>query len=243
MQQSKTSTGSPINGGESKNKTNGQDTVRRIPARKVAQLKWAMDGAEKRMLRLRTEHLECRAIMRRKYVERENGKGKGITQLQLNPAQIEGYRLKRTGIEEQLAIASGDYLQWKRAYRKAVVQNIQVGRKSVKMVLEENRIRRDAKALLKKTKAILEKEGKNGGAVEIELLTTLAVNDDVKGFRSAFDEFVEKFDPSHYVTISGISEVKTDIIHALMDEFAEGKQNGDSETLTGAVAAVEGGAK
>ncbi|MCX6133025.1 MAG: hypothetical protein NTU47_04335 [Ignavibacteriales bacterium] len=228
------------------NTINDSDTdktvvVRSIPARKVAQLKLAMDGAERRMLRLKTELLECRAIIRRKYVERQDSKGNATTQLQLNPAQVEGYRLKRTGIEEQLAIASGDYLQWKRAYRKAVEQNIQVARKSVKMVREENRLRRDARALLRKTKAILEKEGRNGGALELDLLTTLAVNDDVKGFRSAFDEFVEKFDPSHYVTISGISSVKTEIIHALMDEFSAGKANDNSETLTGAVAAVEGG--
>ena len=233
--------GSPANGDQFNSEANV--VVRRIPARKVAQLKWAMDGAEKRMLRLKTELLECRAIMRRKYIERQDAKGNATTQLQLNPAQIEGYRLKRTGIEEQLAIASGDYLQWKRAYRKAVEQNIQVARKSVKMVREENRVRRDAKALLRKTKAILEKKGKNGGARELELLTTLAVNDDVKGFRSAFDDCVEKFDPSHYVIISGLSSVKTEIIHALMDEFAEVKENGNSDTLTGAVSSTEGGVR
>ena len=72
-------TNNSTNGKTVQNGTNGQDTVRRISARKVAQLKWAMDGAERRMLRLRTELLECRAIIRRKYVERENEKGPGPT--------------------------------------------------------------------------------------------------------------------------------------------------------------------
>jgi hypothetical protein len=152
--------------------------------------------------------------------------------------QIEGYRLKRTGIEEQQAIASGDYLQGKRAYRKAVEQNIQVARKSVKMVREENRIRREARALLRKAKDILSHEGKNGGAKDLELLTTLAVQEDVRGFRSAFDNCFERFSPELYTTISGISQVKTEIIHTIMDELAEGQEGEASDSLTGAVASA-----
>ena len=106
------------------------------------------------------------------------------------------------------------------------------------MVREENRIRREARALLRKAKDILSHEGKNGGAKDLELLTTLAVKEDVRGFRSAFDNCFERFSPELYTTISGISQVKTEIIHTIMDELAEGKEGGATETLTGAVTSV-----
>ena len=209
--------GVPTNVGQN----NKEEQLRRIPPSKITQLKRAMDGAEQRMLRLKTELLECRAIIRRKYVERQESKGSGSTQVQLNPAQVEGYRLKRTEIEGQLAIASGDYLQSKRAYRKAVEQNIQVVRKSVRMVREENRVRREANKLLNQTKAALEKHGKSGGAEEMKRLQDLALADDVREFRKSFDELLHRLDPAHHEVISGVSQVKTEIVHAIMEQLAE----------------------
>jgi len=77
----------PANAGQT-NK-NGE-RLRRIPARKVAQLKRAMDGAEKRVIRLESELADARAVIARKYVERKDAKGNVIGQTKLTPAQIKG---------------------------------------------------------------------------------------------------------------------------------------------------------
>jgi hypothetical protein len=54
---------------------------------------------------------------------------------------------------------------------------------------------------------------------------------------------MEEFDPSHYITISGVSSVKTEIIHDIMDEMAEEAKKQSDGSLTGAVDAQEGSAQ
>ena len=103
------------------------------------------------------------------------------------------------------------------------------------MILEENRLVRESKKLLKETKEIFRDHGSNGGAKELSVLTSLALGGDVKGFRTAFDEMLEKFDLSHYTLISGVCNVKTEIIHGVMDELAEAARNagqGDASVIT-----------
>jgi len=217
--------------------------LRRIPTRKIAQLKRKMDGAEKRMTRLESELSDTRAIIRRKYSELKDEKGKVVGHKQLSPAQIKAYRLMRSQIDQALAIAKGDYFEARRAYEEAAGRNIAAVLKTTSEVKRENKTRREAKALLKKTKAILKEKGKNGGAKKLQLLTTLALADNIEGFRETFDESMEEFDPSHYITISGVSSVKTEIIHDIMDEMAEEAKKQSDGSLTGAVDAQEGSAQ
>jgi hypothetical protein len=212
--------GAPANGG----KTNNQDekSYRLIPATTVAELKRTMDGAETRKLRLKAERDACRAIISRKYADKFDDKKKNVIgQIKLNPAQLYGLKLKRMQLEKDLATAKGDFYRAQKAYRSAVSKNMQVERKTVKLIRTDNRLRRESKKLLKKTGEILEQHGSNGGANEMDVLTSLALEGDVKGFRLAFDEAVARFDLSHFTLISGVSDVKTEIIHGMMDQLAE----------------------
>lgn len=215
---------------------NSQDHLRRIPARRVAALRRRMDGAEKRKIRLETELTECRATIRRKYTERTDKHGDLIEQVPLTAPHVAGLRLKRIGIERELAVAKGDYLISKREYRKAVQHNIEVGRKSVKFVREENRIRREANKLLRRTRVALEKHSAHGGAEEMKRLQEIAASGEVKEFRRAFDDLLHRLDPDHHNTISWVSQVKTEIVHALMEHLAEEgrKLNGEISDKGGA---------
>jgi hypothetical protein len=208
----------PANGG---NSMNPDSKLRKIPATKIAALRREMDGAERRVLRLGTELLELRAIIRRKYLDRLDENDQIVGRIQLSPPQVDGLRLKRTEVERDLAVAKGDSLRAKREYRKFVLHNIQVGRKSVALVRNENRIRRDSSKLLKMTIASIKEHGKNGGTAMVESLTSLALAGDVTAFRSQFEEALSNFDRKHYDTISGVRSVKTEIIHSVMDILAE----------------------
>jgi hypothetical protein len=212
-------TSAPANGGPS----NHQDgkASRLVQPMKIAQLKRAMDGAEQRMLRLETELVECRAIIRRKYTDVLDDKEEIVGRNQLSPEQVFGFKLKRTQTEKELALAKRDYFRNRKAYRHAVTNNFQVERKAVKLIHDENRIMRESKKLLRVTSEIIKKHGSNGGAKEMSVLISLALEGDVKAFRSAFDETMEQFDPSHYTLISGVNNVKTEIIHGVMEELAE----------------------
>ena len=227
----------------SDNTNNNVVKLRRIPTRKIALLKRKMDGAEKRMIRLESELAETRAIIHRKYTELKDEKEKVVGHKQLSPAQIKSYRLKRSQIDQALAIAKGDYFEAKREFEDAAGRNIAAVSKTTSEVKRENKTRREAKALLKKTKAILKAKGKNGGAKKLQLLTTFALADNIEGFRETFDESMEEFDPSHYVTISGVSSVKTEIIHEIMEEMVEEAIKNNGGSLDGAVDSQEGGAK
>ncbi|MCX6135901.1 MAG: hypothetical protein NTV54_00170 [Ignavibacteriales bacterium] len=185
-----------------KNNIQEESTGRLITPMKIGKMKRTMDNAEKRMLRHTDELAACRSCIRRKTADRTDEKGKVIGQMQLNPTQIDGYRLKRVQVERDLAIAKGDYLQARRAYRKAVSHNFQVEMDAVKTIRDENRIRREATKLKNKTLAALQKHGDNEGAAEIAELKRLAGSDDVKGFRNAFDQILHRVDPVHYDTIS-----------------------------------------
>ncbi len=66
---------------------------------------------------------------------------------------------------------------------------------------------------------ILKEHGANGGAKDVAELKSLAMAEDVTGFRKAFDEKVKTWAPEHYVTISGVSSVKTEILHEVMEQF------------------------
>lgn len=207
----------------SANNSNNQDgkTYRLIPLMKVAQQRRAMDGAERRMLRLETELVECRAIIRRKYTDVLDKNEEVVGHNRLSSEQVFGFRLKRTQIEKELALAKRDYFRTRKSYRSSVTNNFQVERKAVKLILEESRLRRESQKLLRDTVEILEQHGNNGGAKEMEVLTSLALKGDIKAFRSAFDQTVARFDPSHFKMISGVSNVKTEIIHGVMELLAE----------------------
>lgn len=241
MKTMNSNTGHSVTGSDNTN--NNVVKLRRIPTRKIALLKRKMDGAEKRMIRLESELAETRAIIHRKYTELKDEKEKVVGHKQLSPAQIKSYRLKRSQIDQALAIAKGDYFEAKREFEEAAGRNIAAVSKTTSEVKRENKTRREAKALLKKTQGILKAKGKNGGAKKLQQLTAFALADNIEGFRKTFDESIEEFDPSHYVTISGVSSVKTEIIHEIMDEMAEEARKQSGGSLTGAVNSQEGGAQ
>lgn len=213
----------------------GEETLRRVPAKTIGLLKRQMDGAEKRMIRLQAELSETRAKIRRKYTDVFDANENIIGRNMLSSEGVYGYRLKRTQIEKELAVVKGEFFQLRKAYRSAVSHNFKIERKTVKLIRKENKIRRESAKSLKLVKETLKTHGKNGGAKDLQLLTSLALEDDVKGFRAAFDESVGRFEPKLYTTISGVSQVKTEIIHAVMQDLAEEAKKNQNGNLSDAV--------
>jgi hypothetical protein len=220
-----TTPSAPANGGYSKNQDG--KTFRLFSATKIAKLKRAMDGAERRMLRLETELVECRAIIRRKYTDVLDEKDEVVGRNLLSSEQVFGFKLKRTQIEKDLALAKRDFFTGRKTYRSAVTNNFQVERKTVKLIREENKIMRESKKFTRLTIEILKKRGSNGGSKEFKTLTDLAVAGDVKAFRNGFEVTMEQFDSSHHTLISGVCSVKTEIIHGVMEELANMAAGGE----------------
>jgi hypothetical protein len=196
-----------------------EETIRLIPAMKIANLKRKMDGAETRVHRLENELVDIRAIIRRKYVEKDQKDSERKLHIELTPAQIEGFRLQRTMIEGRLAEARGELRDVVIEYRVAVQQNLLRNRKVNSDIRLRNKTVREAGKLKRKTVEILKKHGANGGAKDVAELKSMALVGDVKGFRKAFDEKVQVWDQEHYATVSGVSTVKTEIIRELMEQF------------------------
>ena len=206
-----------------------EETIRLIPAMKIANLKRKMDGAETRVHRLENELVDVRAIIRRKYVVKDQKDSESKLHIELSPAQIEGFRLQRTIIEGRLAEARGELSEAVREYREAVRQNLLRSRKTNSDIRQRNRTVREASKLLRKTVEILKEKGSNGGSKEMAALRSLAQTGDIRGFRMLFDEKVKDWAPEHYVTISGVSTVKTEILHELMEQL---KPEPTSGTIT-----------
>jgi prolyl oligopeptidase PreP (S9A serine peptidase family) len=214
-----TSTSTLANGGLPIN--HEENSPRLISAKRVAQLKRTMDGAKRRKDRLKKELVVCRAIISRKYTDRLDEKGNVEGRNQLTSEQVFGFKLKRTQIEMDLAMSRRDYFVACKEYLSAVTVNLRSERMSLKAILHDNRIIIQSKKLLQVTVEILKKHGSNGGAIEVKQLTDLALSGDMKVFRNGFLETIKKFDPAHYVNISGVCTVETKIVHAMMDELVE----------------------
>ena len=203
--------------------SNNQDenSLRLIPAKRVAQFKRTMDGAKRRKDRLMKAVDESRAIINRKYTDRVDSEDNVVGRNQLTSEQVFGFKLKLTQIEAKLALARRDYFKGCKAYRAAVKNNLQVERESLSDIRHDNRIIIQSKKLLQETRDMLKKHGSNGGAKEFKQLIDLALVGDMKVFRNGFLETVKKFDPAHYVNVSGVCTVETEIVHTIMDELAE----------------------
>jgi hypothetical protein len=209
-------------------KQKGEDILRRIPATKIARLKMAVDGARKRIKGCKAMLNEnCNYIRRKSKINRD-ARGE-TTYIPLSSDDVAGLRLKQLKIEEALETAKGDYRAAQKEYRAAVAHNTKLARKTIKYIRVENRTRRESGKLLKQTKALIEKIRNSGGTDTVTTLTGFAVAGDTRGFRETFDKAVEGFDPALYTTISGVSNVKTEIIHDLMDEFQEAVPQKESE--------------
>ena len=197
----------------------GQQKVKLINNSRIANIRRKVQGAVSRLERLELELYEIRAILKRGYIEKTDPKN-GITQIPLKPFERDTYRNRRVVIEQQIAIANRDYLINNREYKQTLMNNIKANGLKLKKAKEENRIRRNSKMLLNQVFEAINQQAKNGGKEKFDVLKNLAEQDDVKGFRKAFDEFVPEFNKELYTTSSGVIEVKTEIIHGLMDQLA-----------------------
>lgn len=193
--------------------------IRPIPATKIANLKRKMKGAHRRVIRFSKEIEQMRADISRKYFIKKDDNGENEEHIPISPAEIRGLRLKRTMVEGELAEARGELFVAEQAYRTATSHNSTWRRKANIKIRKANQTRREAGKLMKKTLGILQEHGANGGAQKIEALKSLARTGDIKGFRNLFNDEVQVLDPAHYVTVSGVSTVKTEIIRDLMDLF------------------------
>jgi hypothetical protein len=206
-----TTKSSPSNG--------GQEKLKLIDRSKVAEIQRLLKGAGTRIERLERELNDIRSILKRGYAEKTGAKG-AITQIPLKAFERETYRNKRVMIEQELALAKRDYLVSNRAYKKAISNNFRANKLKLKAAKKDNGIRRISKTLFKKMLNIIELQAKNGGKEKFNILKSLSDIGDVKGFRKAFDELGPELDNDLYITSSGVSEVKTEIIHGLMEELA-----------------------
>ena len=207
------------NGGTRQKQTENDAPIRPIPATKIANLKRKMKGAHRRVLRFGKEIEQIRDDISRKYFIRKDEDGNNEQHIPISTAEIGGLRLKRNMVEGDLAEAKGDLYVAEQAYKNATAHNSTWKMKANRKIRKDNRTRREAGKLMQKTLGILEEHGSNGGAKDVAELKSLAMTGDVTGFRKAFDEKVKEWAPEHYVTISGVSTVKTEILHEVMEQF------------------------
>ena len=200
------------------NNTNASK-LKLVNSSRIADIRRKIQGAAKRIERLENELNNIRSILKRGYIEKTDSNN-DVSQITLKPFERDTYRNNRVMVEQQLALAKRDYLTFNRAYKQAITNNFRVNRVKLKTAKKDNGIRRNSKTLFKKMLNTIEHQAKNGGKEKFNILKNFAEIEDVKGFRKAFDEFGPELDNDFYITSSGVSEVKTEIIHGLMEELA-----------------------
>lgn len=193
--------------------------IRPIPATKIANLKRKMKGAHRRVIRFGKEIEKMRGDISRKYFIKKDDDGLNEEHIPISPSEIVGLRDKRIMVEGELAEAKGELYVAEQAYRAATTRNLTLRRKANSKIRKANRTRREAGKLMRKTLGILQDHGANGGAKDVAELKSLAKTGDISGFRKVFDEKVREWAPEHYVTISGVSTVKTEILKEVMEQF------------------------
>jgi hypothetical protein len=197
-----------------------QETKRLINRKRVANIRRRVQGALQRIDRLVDELYEVRSIVRRRFVERTDTSNNTI-QIRLRPFEVATYRNKRAEIEQELTLARRDHMIADKEYRDAINNNYQVNTDKLRAEKKENSLRRKSKNLLTETVELIKDLAQKGGSEEVEAIRTLAKSGDVKGVRAKCNELLSGFAPEHHATISGVQEVKTEIIHGLMEELAQ----------------------
>jgi hypothetical protein len=187
-----------------------------INKRRVAEIRRSVIGAQQRINRLEKEISTTRSILRRRFIEIPLTDGNREFK-RLQPFAIAAYRNNKWVIEYELAIARRDFIMNNRSYKEMIIHNLKLNRDRVKKAKSENNIRRQTNNLFQKTLKVLQHERANGGAEKVQRLVDLAKSGNVKEFRTAFDEYGPDFDSKLYYTVSGIQNVKTEILHELMD--------------------------
>jgi hypothetical protein len=201
-----------------------KEKLKLINRSRIAEIRRQLKGAEKRTERLELELSEIRSILKRGYIEKTNKKGV-VTQIPLKPFERDTYRNKRVIIEQQLALAKRDYLVSNRVYKQAINNNFRANKLKLNAAKKDNGIRRNTKKLFEQTLELVKQQATNGGESKFRVLQSLAEIGDVKGFRKAFDEIGPELNKELHITVSGVSEVKTEILHGLMDELASKGSN------------------
>jgi hypothetical protein len=209
----------------------GKEQPKLINRSRIAKIRRQLKGAETRVERLKQELNDTRAVLKRGYIEKTNSKGV-VTQIPLKPFERDTYRNKRVMIEQEFAVAQRDYLVADRAYKQAISNNFRTNRLKLKSAKKEIGIRRMSKKLLNKTLELVKKQANAGDGGKFRVLQSLAEASDVKGFRKAFDEFGPELNKELYYTVSGVNEVKTEILHELMEELAKKKADSPEATET-----------
>jgi hypothetical protein len=199
---------------QSKNKP-----VRSVGAKRVADFKRKASGAKKRVTRLNAQLKEFRTTMRRKSSVRTDAEGKEIGRTLLGSEDLAGLKLKSTETEKELAVAKRDYLVAKREYMASVKKNQKIARQEAKDERAVNNTIRRKKRLEEKTQSIVKALAQTGNEADIRQLREFAAEDKAKDFRQLLDTVLQKADPEHYAVVSGVTNVKKQIVKAVMEQI------------------------
>jgi len=152
------------------------------------------------------------------------------TTVPLTTAQIRGYRLKRRNAKLKLRQARNEKKDAGKEFSKACTHNgefIQQQSKSFSTKLQ------------KESKARTEKEERKRKIVDIvsnllkendnRVLTLTEAVTDGRSFRKEMDKLLSNVDPETFATISGLSEVKTEIYGDVRNLLKEDDQESNSD--------------
>lgn len=152
------------------------------------------------------------------------------TTIPLTTAQVRGYRLKRRNAKLKLRKAKNDKKEAGIGYSKACSHNGEF--------IQEQSKRFTAK-LQKESKARSEKDERKRKIVDIvsnllkendnRVLSLTEAVTDGRSFRKEMDRLLSNVDPETFVTISGLSEVKTEIYGDVRNLLREDDQEVSSD--------------
>lgn len=156
------------------------------------------------------------------------------TTVALTTAQVRGYRLKRRNAKLKLRKARNEKKDAGNEFSKACTHNgefIQQQSKSFSVRLQkESKARTEKDERKKKIVDIVSNLLKEN---DVRVLTLTEAVTDGRSFRKEMDRLLSNVDPETFATISGLSEVKTEIYGDVRNLLKEDDQESNSDNNSG----------
>lgn len=208
---------------------NKSDKRRRISSRVFNNIRAALKAAYEKVEQLLTDifHLE-KIVTSKSITVQPDKKGEEPTSKKLSSAEVSGYKLQLKQAKLSLKQAKKELSKAEARYKAAVKHN--------DACVAEQHSKFNSK-LAAEYKAKREKDKCAGKVVEVvkglqenndpRFVSLTAVLTDTKQFRKEMDDILKSEDNETYVTISGLSQVKTSVYNTVKDQLLR-DNNSDS---------------
>lgn len=179
--------------------TTKEEPVRRVPSKEVSILKRKLSGAERRA---------------KKTQEKITSVEKDLNSDGLSSAKREVLRHKKQNLEEKLARAERDQIQFSRQLFDAVKNNRGIDREGWLQSKRARRAVRTIGSLIDHTIELITQLG--SGSPEVKQLKHVADAGDRKQFRITADRLIQSRDEKHFIMVTSDPDVHSSVLSHLM---------------------------